>query len=62
MAVPFNTKMTLRHLLAQVSTSRAETLLNPLNSNCTRCAIENKNTPRSQIMEPGASNNPPDPH
>eukprot|EP00983_Pelagomonas_calceolata_P123322 1160994-Pelagomonas_calceolata.AAC.16 len=25
-------------------------------------AIENKNTSRSQVMEPGASNNPPDPH
>eukprot|EP00983_Pelagomonas_calceolata_P125814 1161240-Pelagomonas_calceolata.AAC.8 len=28
----------------------------------TRCAIENKNTLRSQVMEPGASNNPSDPH
>eukprot|EP00983_Pelagomonas_calceolata_P124259 1161086-Pelagomonas_calceolata.AAC.1 len=28
----------------------------------TRCAIENKNTCHSQVMEPGASNNPPDPH
>eukprot|EP00983_Pelagomonas_calceolata_P084605 1156389-Pelagomonas_calceolata.AAC.7 len=28
MAVSFNTKMTLHHLLAQVSTSRAETLRN----------------------------------
>eukprot|EP00983_Pelagomonas_calceolata_P083918 1156255-Pelagomonas_calceolata.AAC.5 len=25
-------------------------------------AIENKKTFRSQVMEPGASNNPPDPH
>eukprot|EP00983_Pelagomonas_calceolata_P039968 1137407-Pelagomonas_calceolata.AAC.1 len=25
-------------------------------------AIENKNTCCSQVMEPGASNNPPDPH
>eukprot|EP00983_Pelagomonas_calceolata_P057611 1145147-Pelagomonas_calceolata.AAC.3 len=28
----------------------------------TRRAIENKDTSRSQVMEPGASNNPPDPH
>eukprot|EP00983_Pelagomonas_calceolata_P014432 459925-Pelagomonas_calceolata.AAC.1 len=28
----------------------------------TRHAIENNNTFRSQVMEPGASNNPPDPH
>eukprot|EP00983_Pelagomonas_calceolata_P122358 1160900-Pelagomonas_calceolata.AAC.5 len=28
----------------------------------TRRAIENKNTTCSQVMEPGASKNPPDPH
>eukprot|EP00983_Pelagomonas_calceolata_P032087 1007580-Pelagomonas_calceolata.AAC.1 len=28
----------------------------------TRRAIDNKNTSRSQVMELGASNNPPDPH
>eukprot|EP00983_Pelagomonas_calceolata_P120154 1160678-Pelagomonas_calceolata.AAC.1 len=28
----------------------------------TRRAIENKNTSRSQVMEPDASSNPPDPH
>eukprot|EP00983_Pelagomonas_calceolata_P076016 1153243-Pelagomonas_calceolata.AAC.1 len=28
----------------------------------TRRAIENKITPCSQVMEPGASNNPPGPH
>eukprot|EP00983_Pelagomonas_calceolata_P084422 1156356-Pelagomonas_calceolata.AAC.1 len=27
-----------------------------------RRAIENNYTSRSQVMEPGASNNPPDPH
>eukprot|EP00983_Pelagomonas_calceolata_P016537 521952-Pelagomonas_calceolata.AAC.1 len=27
----------------------------------TRYAIENKNASRTQVMEPGASNNPPDP-
>ena len=28
----------------------------------TRRAIENKNTSHSQVLEPGASSNPPDPH
>eukprot|EP00983_Pelagomonas_calceolata_P012070 387107-Pelagomonas_calceolata.AAC.1 len=28
----------------------------------TRRAIGNKNTSRCQVMEPGASNEPPDPH
>eukprot|EP00983_Pelagomonas_calceolata_P127529 1161413-Pelagomonas_calceolata.AAC.5 len=28
----------------------------------TRCAIENKNNPHSQVLEPGASSNSPDPH
>eukprot|EP00983_Pelagomonas_calceolata_P051521 1142451-Pelagomonas_calceolata.AAC.3 len=32
MVVTFNTKMTLHHLLAQVFTNQAKTLLNPLSS------------------------------
>eukprot|EP00983_Pelagomonas_calceolata_P046343 1140115-Pelagomonas_calceolata.AAC.6 len=28
----------------------------------TRCANKNKNTPHSQILEPGDSSNPPGPH
>eukprot|EP00983_Pelagomonas_calceolata_P072062 1151508-Pelagomonas_calceolata.AAC.2 len=27
-----------------------------------RSAIEHKNNPHSQLLEPGASNDPPDPH
>eukprot|EP00983_Pelagomonas_calceolata_P048193 1140951-Pelagomonas_calceolata.AAC.1 len=27
-----------------------------------QCTVENKNTPHSQVLEPGVSSSPPDPH